>query len=71
MFREVEWDGSLRNIAITYTLLHCGLRVSELVALNREDIIIRERSGSVKVRNRKGNVARTVPLSAEVRLHLS
>lgn len=71
LLRAVERDGSLRNIAITYILLHCGLRVSELVALNREDIVIRERSGSVNVRNGKGNVARTVPLSAEARLNLS
>lgn len=71
LLREVERKGNLRDIAITYTLLHCGLRISELVALNREDIIIKDRSGSLKVRNGKGNVARTVPLSAEVRLHLS
>lgn len=71
LLREVERDGNLRNIAITYTLLHCGLRVSELVALNRDDIIIQERSGSVKVRNGKGNLARTVPLSAEARLNLT
>lgn len=71
LLREIERKGNLRDIAIVYTLLHTGLRVSELVALNLEDVIIGERSGSVRVRSGKGNVARTVPLSPEVRLHLS
>jgi integrase/recombinase XerD len=57
-------------MAILYTLLYTGLRVSELVALNREDLTIRERSGSLVVRNGKGNVARKVPLSPEVRLQV-
>lgn len=70
VLREVERDGNVRDVAIVYTLLYTGLRVSELVALDREDVTIKERSGWLVVRNGKGNVARKVPLSAEVRLHL-
>lgn len=71
VLREVERDGNLRDIAIINTLLYTGLRVGELVALNRDDITIGERSGSVTVRQGKGNVSRTVPLPREARLHLS
>lgn len=70
LLRVVERDGNLRNIAITYTLLMTGIRVSELVALNKEDIEIRDRSGSLIIRNGKGNIARYVPLAAEVRYRL-
>jgi integrase/recombinase XerD len=58
----------LRNIAIVYTLLHTGLRVSELCALDRKDVEL-NRGGSVKIIG-KGNKQRSVPLSAEVRIHL-
>jgi integrase/recombinase XerD len=70
LLREVERDGNLRDIAMTYMLLMTGLRVSELVALDRDDVTMSERSGSVLVRNGKGNVSRKVPLASEVRLHL-
>jgi integrase/recombinase XerD len=70
LLREVERSGNERDIAITYLLLYTGLRVSELVALNTTDITLGERSGTVVVRHGKGNVARKVPLSREVRLHL-
>ncbi|MFZ5816172.1 MAG: tyrosine-type recombinase/integrase [Bacillota bacterium] len=71
VLREVERDGNVRDVAILYTLLYTGLRVSELVALNREDVTMKERSGWLIVENGKGYVARKVPLSAELRLHLS
>lgn len=71
LLRAVEQDGNLRNIAITYTLLLTGIRVSELVGLNRDDVTIGQRSGSITVRNGKGNVARTIPLPAEARYHLN
>ncbi|UHA59644.1 phage integrase N-terminal SAM-like domain-containing protein [Metabacillus litoralis] len=35
---EVKADGNLRNIAIVYTLLYTGIRISELCALNFDDI---------------------------------
>jgi integrase/recombinase XerD len=70
LLREIERSGNVRDIAIVYMLLHTGLRVSELVALDTVDVTLGERSGSVVVRNGKGNVERKVPLSKEVRLWL-
>ena len=70
LFRELERSGNLRSIAIAYTLLYTGLRVSEFVALNRSDVHIGERSGQVIVRDGKGGIARTVPLPSEARYHL-
>lgn len=70
LLREVERKGNRRDIAMTYFLLHTGLRVGELVSLNQDDITMNERSGSVLVRNGKGSIERKVPLSKEVRLHL-
>ncbi len=69
--REIEKSGSKRNIAIVYTLLESGVRVSELCALNRQDAVINERSGELIVRCGKGNKSRTIPLSREVRYHLT
>lgn len=71
VLREVERTGNLRDIAMVYLLVYSGLRVSELVNLNREDVQIRERSGSLTVRKGKGNVSRKVPLPVEARLQLS
>lgn len=71
VLREVERTRNLRNIALVYLFIYSGLRVSEIAALNREDIIIGQRKGSVTVRKGKGNIARTVPLPIEARLHLS
>lgn len=71
VLREVERTGNRRDTAIIYLFVYSGLRVSEVVSLDREDVMIRERSGSVTVRKGKGNVARTVPIPVEARLHLS
>lgn len=71
LLRAIDRKGNPRDIAIVSTLLRTGIRVSELVALNRSDIVIGERSGSAIVRNGKGNVSRKVPLSAEARLYLT
>ncbi|WP_018130121.1 tyrosine-type recombinase/integrase [Effusibacillus pohliae] len=71
LLREVERDGNLRDIAIVYVLLYCGLRVSELCNLDREDVTIGERSGRLFVRQGKRAKARVVPLPAEARHHLS
>ncbi|MCL6441910.1 MAG: tyrosine-type recombinase/integrase [Alicyclobacillus sp.] len=71
LLRLVERDGNRRNIAIVYVLLMTGLRVSELCALNRDDIAMSERKGQVTVRHGKGNVSRTVPLPSSARFHLS
>jgi integrase/recombinase XerD len=70
LLHEVKQDGNLRDIAIVYTLLHTGLRVSEICALNRSDVEINEHNGSLVVLDGKGNKKRVVPLSKEVRYHL-
>lgn len=69
LLRDAEREG-VRTAAIVYTLLYTGLRVSELAALNIDDVKLGERSGSVTVRNGKGQIARTVPLPAEARHHI-
>jgi Site-specific recombinase XerD len=69
--REVEKDGNKRDIAIVYMLMETGVRVSELCAINRENVIIHERSGEVAIRNGKGGKARTIPLSRESRYHIA
>jgi len=71
LLREVERDDNPRDIAIVNILLRTGIRVSELVSLNVSDVVTGERSGSITVRNGKGNVSRRVPLSTEARLYLS
>lgn len=70
VLREIERSDNLRNIAIVYLLLYTGLRVSELVALNRQDVNIGERRGTLLVRKGKGGVERKVPLPSEARLHI-
>lgn len=71
LLRNVERDGNLRNLAIVYTLLFTGIRVSELCQLNRTDLKLSERSGSLTVRKGKGNIARTVPLPVDARHYIS
>jgi len=48
-------------------LIHTGLRISEAVSLKIDDVIIRERSGIVRVRHGKGDKYREVPLNLTVR----
>ncbi|MED1203525.1 tyrosine-type recombinase/integrase [Heyndrickxia acidicola] len=66
LIREVDRNGNKRDYAIVMTLLHTGLRVSELVSLNRDSIDFSERKGEITV-IAKGNKERTVPVSAEAR----
>lgn len=56
-----------RNTAIVLTLLMSGLRVSELVALTPEDVIISDRKGTITVRKGKGNKMRAVPIPQDLR----
>jgi integrase/recombinase XerC len=48
-------------------LLHTGLRVSELVALEIEDITFSERKGELRVRDGKGTKERILPLNDSCR----
>ncbi|OPA73464.1 integrase [Paenibacillus selenitireducens] len=65
--REVDRSGNKRDYAIVKTLLYTGLRVSELIALDKSDVDLSERKGELRVRAGKGNKARTLPLDADTR----
>lgn len=71
LIREIDRRGNRRGYAIVMVLLNTGIRLNELVALDRDDIEISERKGSLKVRNGKGNKERTIPLNAETRRALT
>jgi len=60
-----------RAQALITLMVRSGLRVAEVAALDLSDIVINERSGSVRVRNGKGNKERIVPLSIEARNAIS
>lgn len=69
--RNGDWKkGGKMRVALVYTLIYTGLRVSELVNLNKDDLDIRERTGTIQVRG-KGNKARTVPVPKELRRKLA
>ena len=70
LLREVEKSQNLRNIAIVYTMLYTGVRVFELVGLNRDDVEMKEQSGFIIIRDGKGGISRKIPLPAESRYHL-
>jgi len=56
-----------RDASLILFLLHTGLRLSEVVALELSDAQISDRKGSALVRHGKGNKERNVPLNAEAR----
>ncbi|MCY7865915.1 tyrosine-type recombinase/integrase [Bacillus spizizenii] len=67
LIRESDRSNNKRDYAIVTTLLHTGVRVSELTAFNRTDVEMSERKGNIIVRQGKGNKERTIPLNAETR----
>jgi integrase/recombinase XerD len=66
LLTEVKEDGSLRNIAMVYVLLHTGIRVSELCRLNRTNVDFRKNQLVVH----KNEEERVIPLSNETKVHL-
>jgi integrase/recombinase XerD len=64
----VKKDGDIRNIAIVYTLLYTGIRISELCALNHADIRFHDLKGTLHVKELNGS--RHIPLSKESITHL-
>jgi site-specific recombinase XerD len=56
-----------RDFAILQIFLQCGLQVSELVRLLRDDVILHKSGGKLRVRNENGGQERTIPLNATVR----
>lgn len=67
LIRAVQRFGTVRDRALIVLLLHTGLRVSEVTALQVADLVLRERSGHVRVRYGKRRKSRDVPLNATVR----
>jgi site-specific recombinase XerD len=67
LIREAEKDQNKRNLAVTLTLRHTGIRVGELCNLRLADISISERKGNLVVRSGKGDKDRMVPLNNDVR----
>lgn len=71
LLKEVEKDGNLRNTAIVYTLLHTGIRISELCGLNKSDIELTHSRGQLAIRDTSGETQRVIPLSNEAQFHLT
>jgi len=71
LIREAELRNDIRSKAIFTFFLHTGCRVSDMVQLELQDIIINDRSGSVVFRNGKGNKERQVPLALAARKSLN
>lgn len=69
VFRDVQRDGNLRNTAMVYLLYYCGLRVSELVAIDIDDIEISDRKGELRIIG-KGNKERFVPIDPKARVFI-
>jgi len=67
IMREVELRQDRKAAACVGLMLHAGLRASEVVGLELDDITIASRSGEIVCRQGKGNKQRTVPLSIEAR----
>lgn len=67
LIRAVQKYGNKKEQALVILLLHAGLRVSEAVSLKATDVVIKERSGHVVVRQGKGSKYREVPLNATAR----
>jgi site-specific recombinase XerD len=67
LLREAEARQDLRAVCIFSVLLYCGLRVSELVALEGRDLELSERSGWLVVRNGKGGKQRRIPVPLPAR----
>jgi integrase/recombinase XerC len=70
LLREAEARCDVRSACIFSMLLYCGLRVSELVALEERDLELGDRSGWLTVRNGKGNKQRRVPIPLPARRSL-
>ena len=62
-----RWLTRRRDASLILFLLNTGLRLSEAVNLQLNDLQMSDRKGSVSIQNGKGNKQRTVPLNAEAR----
>lgn len=56
-----------RDRAAVLLMLNCGLRVSEVCALDMADVELTERKGMIHVRGGKGDKARSIPINRTAR----
>lgn len=66
----MRWRIHERDASMTIFFLHTGLRLSEALALQLDDLHLADRKGEVTVRQGKGGKSRTVPLNAAARKSL-
>ncbi|MDI6880801.1 MAG: tyrosine-type recombinase/integrase [Desulfitobacteriaceae bacterium] len=71
LLRALERVQDARETALILVMLHTGLRISEIAALDIEDLTITERAGELTVRQGKGDKVRYVPLNKAARQALS
>jgi site-specific recombinase XerD len=62
-----RWLTRRRDVSLVTFMLNTGLRLSEVIALNLDDIEMSERKGRVLVRRGKGNKERLIPLNSNAR----
>ena len=62
-----RWTTRRRDASMVLFMLNTGLRLSETISLNLDDLEISERKGKVLVRQGKGNKERVVPLNTTAR----
>jgi len=56
-----------RNYGLIQIMLQTGLRVSEAANLRVSDLVLRDRAGSVRIRQGKGRKEREIPLNSSAR----
>lgn len=71
LLRTIQNSKNKRDGAIILVMLDAGVRVSELISLTVEDVVIGERKGMITVRAGKGNKFRQIPLRKELRNFLA
>lgn len=62
-----RWTTRRRDASIVIFMLNTGLRLSETIALDLDDLEISERKGKVLIRQGKGNKERVVPMNTDAR----
>ena len=67
ILREMELRQDYKAGACIGLMLHAGLRASEVIGLELDDVTVAPRSGQITCRQGKGNKQRIVPLSVEAR----
>jgi site-specific recombinase XerD len=69
--REVHKAAKKRDIAIVELLLNTGIRASELISLEINDVELSDRKGILIIRNSKGGKYRSIPLNSDARKALN